>query len=246
MYPWGELLAGAGAMGIGILLLLWVFWKAKARVRMAPALGCLGSILVVVVIYCTFPFIRSEAKSLLAAGQISLTIQPAAAIQAPTPSAEPAIFQASTDVPTVPPSAPAAPFIPTFTPGPTTFRPITWMQLVDFLNADHTNWNTYDPVHYNCVDFSVDLVANALKQDIQAWVVAVTFTGNNPDHALVGFKTTDQGIVYIEPQTDNPYWGLAVGKPLCDSWGKYQCMGTVATIQFLQCDHAHYCMDYTP
>ncbi|MEW6092859.1 MAG: hypothetical protein AB1531_02730, partial [Chloroflexota bacterium] len=51
---------------------------------------------------------------------------------------------------------------PTLTMTPTTYyRPVTWMELVDFISDDHTNWNEYDLVDYNCLDYAVDLVANA-------------------------------------------------------------------------------------
>jgi hypothetical protein len=135
---------------------------------------------------------------------------------------------------------------PTITLTPRIYQPMTWMQLVRFLSDDHTNWNTYDPNKYVCLDFAVDLVANATQKNIKAWVVGVTFSTNERDHAFVGFETTDYGVVYIEPQGDNPYWGMAVGKPLCDSWGEYKCMGTVSSIQYLQCDHLQNCTPYTP
>jgi hypothetical protein len=126
------------------------------------------------------------------------------------------------------------------------YRPITWMELVDFLAKDHTNWNEYIPGKYTCLDFSVDLVTNAEKQDIQAWVVLAEFSNNSIGHAFVGFKTTDLGIVYVEPQADDTYQVMEVGHPLCDAWGVYECMGTVSSIQFAQCDHTAMCTKYTP
>ena len=123
---------------------------------------------------------------------------------------------------------------------------ITWADLVSFLEKDHTNWHPYIPGKYTCLDFSTDLVANATKQDIKAWIVAVDFTDGGPGHAFVAFETTDRGIVYVEPQADDTYPIVAVGKNLCDAWGVYQCMGTVTSIQFLQCDKSHYCTKYTP
>jgi hypothetical protein len=123
---------------------------------------------------------------------------------------------------------------------------ITWPELVSFLEKDHTKWNPYIPGKYTCLDFSTDLVADAAQQDIKSWIVAVDFTNGGPGHAFIAFETTDRGIVNVEPQADDTYPIVAVGKNLCDARGVYQCMGTVTSIQFLQCDKTHYCIKYTP
>ncbi len=142
----------------------------------------------------------------------------------------------------------AAPTVASASPAAPTgsSRPISWSDLVSFLEKDHTNWNTYIPGKYMCLDFSNDLVANATRQGIKAWIVAVDFVAGGPGHAFVAFATTDRGTVYVEPQADDTYPVVAVGRDLCDSWGVYQCMGTVSSIQNLQCDKAHYCTRYTP
>lgn len=131
----------------------------------------------------------------------------------------------------------------TFTPMP---RPITWDELVQFISNDHTNWNEYDLVNYNCVHYAIDLVAAAHRQDLKAWIVIVEFYDKEPGHAFAAFETTDHGTVYIEPQGDNPYWVMEVGKPLCDAWGVYECMGTVKSIEYYQCMDADHCQLYTP
>jgi hypothetical protein len=139
----------------------------------------------------------------------------------------------------------------TLTPGSTgspkgSYRPITWKDLVNFLEKDHTNWNPYIPGKYTCLNFSIDLVANAGKQDIQAWIVAVDFKSGGIGHAFVAFATSDLGIVYVEPQADDTYPIVQVGRPLCDSWGVYQCMGTVSSIQYVQCYSIYDCVLYKP
>ncbi len=123
---------------------------------------------------------------------------------------------------------------------------ITWKELVSFLEKDHTNWNKYVPGKYTCLEFSMDLVVNARKQGIQAWIVTVDFTSGGPGHAFVGFKTSDRGTVYVEPQADDTYPLVKVGVPLCDAWGVYQCMGKVASIANVQCASANYCTKFTP
>ena len=128
------------------------------------------------------------------------------------------------------------------------YRPVTWMELVKFIEDDHTNWNEFDINNYVCLDFAIDLVENAGKKNIKAWIVAVDFDNQELGHAFAAFETTDHGIVYIEPQGDNTYIDITVGQPLCDAWGVYECIGIVSSIEFIQCDsdHSHYCRPFTP
>jgi len=126
------------------------------------------------------------------------------------------------------------------------YHPVSWAELVAFLASDHTNWNQYIPGKYTCLEFSMDLVANAHKLGIQAWIVTVDFKNGGLGHAFTAFATTDRGVVYIEPQADDTYPIVAVGHPLCDAWGVYQCIGTVSSIQFVQCATAQACTKFTP
>jgi hypothetical protein len=144
-----------------------------------------------------------------------------------------------------------ATWIPTSTFRPTqtiAYRPVTWMELAKFLDKDRptTLAKKYDPIHYTCLDFSVDLVEEAGRQNIKAWIVDVDFSNGEPSHAYVAFETTDYGIFYIEPQTDTPYWKPKVGEPLCSSWDDFECMGIVSSFEYIQCDHSHNCTEYTP
>lgn len=125
-------------------------------------------------------------------------------------------------------------------------RSVTWMELVSFIEADHTNWNNYDPDNYVCLDFAIDLVENAGKQNIKAWVVGVYFYDDDIGHAFTGFETTDRGMVFIEPQTDIPYINVTIGKLLCDAWTGTNCMGKIKSLEYFQCDHSHYCINYLP
>lgn len=121
-------------------------------------------------------------------------------------------------------------------------KPITWKQLVDFLASDHTNWNEYDINSYVCLDFAIDLVENAKKQNINARIVAVDFVNGDTGHAFVAFETSDKGTIFIEPQGDNTYSNVVIGNLLCDDWGKYECMGKIAALKYYdECTHDHYC-----
>jgi uncharacterized protein with PQ loop repeat len=133
---------------------------------------------------------------------------------------------------------------PTFTPFHGQL--LSWVQLVRFIEDDHTNFRAYDANHYICLDFAIDLVANAAKKAIKAWVVGVDFSNGEVGHAFTAFETTDRGVVFIEPQTDVPYIKPVVGHPLCDGWTGTDCMGTISKIDYVQCDHTHRCMPYAP
>ena len=124
---------------------------------------------------------------------------------------------------------------------------VTWQQLADFISSDHTNWKTYDLENYNCLDYAIDLVANARNEHMKAWIVGVDFVGGDTGHAFVAFETSDRGTVYVEPQRDYTYSTLAKGNDLCDDWGLDACWGVVKDISFLgTCNHDGYCTDYTP
>ena len=138
------------------------------------------------------------------------------------------------------------PIRPEYTPTPS-YRSITWKELADFIARDHTNWNQYDVNNYVCLDFAIDLVENARKENIKAWIVGVDFANGELGHAFVAFETSDKGIRYVEPQEDYTYSNLAVGSNLCDDWGKAKCMGEVAKIEhYWECDHDHYCIEFEP
>ena len=147
-------------------------------------------------------------------------------------------------------STPAHTLQPSWTPRPSRtpqgpFHALTWDELAQFLANDHTNWNEYKD-NYTCINFAIDLVNAAHAQNLKAWIVGVYFEGEELGHAFVAFETTDHGFVYIEPQGDNPYWVMEVGKPLCDAWGMYECFGTVEEFEYLQCDTPQSCVSYTP
>ncbi len=168
------------------------------------------------------------------------------------------LWDPSTPVPAstrAPSRAPTNTLIPTSTASPTraptpivAYRPVTWMELVSFISDDHTNWNEYVPGHYVCLDFAIDLVENAGKQNIKAWIVTVEFYNDELGHAFAAFETTDRGIVFIEPQADVPFVTPVAGQFLIDAWQGRVFIGKISAIEYLQCDsdHSHYCDPFTP
>lgn len=83
--------------------------------------------------------------------------------------------------------------------------PVSWQDLQVFLAQDHTNWNEWSCPAYTCVEFSNELVRNALDKGIVAGITTVMWKDSSTGHALVWFDTTDKGRVYIEPQDDYEY-----------------------------------------
>ena len=77
----------------------------------------------------------------------------------------------------------------------------TYAAMQTFLTSDKTDQNTYNATTYNCVNFSADVIANAAKLNIRCAYISIDFPGTT-GHAIVAFNTTDKGMVYIEPQTD--------------------------------------------
>jgi hypothetical protein len=133
---------------------------------------------------------------------------------------------------------PTSTVFPTKTSTPE-YRAITWKELNLFLSNDHTNWNKYIPEKYMCVNFAMDLVANAQKQNINAWIVGVSFDCSIAGHTFVAFNTVDKGVVWIEPQYDYNYNAVEIGKPLCFEYDTSVCenFGLVTRIdQPLKCD----------
>jgi len=91
----------------------------------------------------------------------------------------------------------------------------TYEQAIEFIRNDSTNNNSYLYDKYNCVYFSKDVNNNAEKQNISCAYLRLNLKGNEP-HALVAFNTTDKGIIFIEPQTDEIV-NLQIGK---DYWAE--------------------------
>ncbi len=96
----------------------------------------------------------------------------------------------------------------------------TYEEAIQFLMSDQTNQNRYLEESYTCTDFATDFRENALKSGYECGYTVIRF----PDlssHALNCFNTTDNGLIFIEPQTDEvveihvgiQYWTSKAGLP---------------------------------
>ena len=75
---------------------------------------------------------------------------------------------------------------------------VSWETLRAFLWEDKTDEKTYIPDVYDCDEFASDLHNNAESKGIRCAWVAIKFKGGGPLHALNAFKTTDQGLVFVD------------------------------------------------
>jgi hypothetical protein len=78
-------------------------------------------------------------------------------------------------------------------------RDPTYREMLDFIAEDQTDKNEYSET-YRCFHFTADVKQNALKAGYRCGFVYIEFTFGS--HAIVCFNTTDRGIIFIEPQTD--------------------------------------------
>ena len=84
----------------------------------------------------------------------------------------------------------------------------TYQKMVDFIQEDTTNYNSYDFSKYVCDNFEKGVIANARDKGYNAGYVTLDCTYVSPyygtlyGHAIVCFDTTDKGLYFVEPQWD--------------------------------------------
>lgn len=79
-------------------------------------------------------------------------------------------------------------------------RDPTYEEMLEFIQLDQTDKNTYSAQTYTCFHFTADVKANAFAVGYRCGFVYVAFlTGA---HAIVAFDTLDRGLIFIEPQDD--------------------------------------------
>lgn len=97
-------------------------------------------------------------------------------------------------------------------------RDPTYQEMLNFIALDKTDEHPFDEDTYNCYDYTNAVCSNAFNAGYHCGDVYVDF----PDcaHALVCFNTTDRGLIFIEPQSDDimtlivgqHYWNRAIYK----------------------------------
>ena len=89
----------------------------------------------------------------------------------------------------------------------------TYGEVVNFIRDDKTNKIPYDDETFVCGDYASIVNNNAESLGMRCAFVTLTF--NQTAHTIIGFNTTNTGMVYIEPQSDEWVRNLEVGK---DYW----------------------------
>ncbi len=115
------------------------------------------------------------------------------------------------------------------------FTQITWLDLTAYLEADNSNLTKCSNDRYTCLNSSISMAAKANRDGLEAWVIGMKIENSLYGHAYVAFRTSDLGVVYIDPQNDVRYFTPQEGKPLCDVFGWYSCMGKVSQVTRLEC-----------
>jgi hypothetical protein len=77
----------------------------------------------------------------------------------------------------------------------------TYDSMKTFLTSDLTDQHAYVDGTYVCWNYAADVILNAAKQHIRCAFVYIEFIDSA--HADIAFNTTDKGMVYIDPQTDD-------------------------------------------
>jgi hypothetical protein len=80
---------------------------------------------------------------------------------------------------------------------------VTYQTVTMFLEKDQTDKNPYNLIKYNCFNYSADVKNNATNEHIRCGLVYIMFKGGIYAHAIVAFSTTDVGVIFFEPQSDN-------------------------------------------
>jgi hypothetical protein len=92
----------------------------------------------------------------------------------------------------------------------TVHNPLYW-EARDFLINDTTDLTQFNETTFNTAHYAQEVNNNAEKRGIRCAYVKVTFSDSNQTHALIAFETTDRGLNFFEPQTDEKV-NLQVGK----------------------------------
>lgn len=94
----------------------------------------------------------------------------------------------------------------------------TYRQMTNFIKSDRTDKHPYIEGEYVCENFAVDVCNNAEARGIRCAYVSIHYPEGG--HAIVAFNTTDRGLVYIEPQTDDEM-NIATGKHYWQCGGNF-------------------------
>jgi len=93
----------------------------------------------------------------------------------------------------------------------------SYSDVLAFMEEDDTDKQTYVSENYTfiCTDFTDRFIGNFLKKGFFS-CEAILYFANNQSHSIVAINTTDEGLVFIDPQIDKVMTSLRVGDNYCD------------------------------
>jgi hypothetical protein len=94
-------------------------------------------------------------------------------------------------------------------------------EVLEFIGEDETDEIEYVEGEFECLDFCMVFRNNAFEKGYISYTVWIDFEGHTFGHSIIGFNTTDMGMVYLDPQLDYfvelgvgvDYWKDAVQSP---------------------------------
>jgi hypothetical protein len=112
----------------------------------------------------------------------------------------------------------------------------TYDEVQAFIEEDETDEMEYIEGEFECLDFCMMFRNNAFKKGYISYTVWIDFVGQTFGHSIIGFNTTDRGMIYLDPQLDYfvdlqigiDYWKDAILSPqvygegyIIDDWHVY-------------------------
>lgn len=76
----------------------------------------------------------------------------------------------------------------------------TFYEAIKFMREDQTEDLEYQEIIFECDEYAEMVNNNAEQAGIRCCYVTLEF--DDSAHSIIGFNTTDQGMVYFEPQSD--------------------------------------------
>jgi len=89
----------------------------------------------------------------------------------------------------------------------------TFQEVKEVLREDKIDEVPYDEEDFSCAEYSFGLIQTFFGRKIHTCTVYVIF--EDGAHSIVAINTSDKGLIYVEPQTDDIIFDLNVGDDYC-------------------------------
>ena len=92
-------------------------------------------------------------------------------------------------------------------------RTPTWLELKEFLESDPTDSLVYEEDSFDCSGFAITLRDNAWRYGLRCAYIEITHLDSTTGHALNAFKTSDEGMIYVDVINDDKIAYVQIGQP---------------------------------